>query len=375
MHKNLTVVFILTLLTTACSNAPADKLSEKKKELATLQADAKSLNDKITKLQAEIDKMDTTARKEENREVLTMPVSMEIFRTYIEVQGRVDADENVSLSTQVPGMITKINVNVGQAVSKGQVLAETDASAVYQQMSDLQTNLDLARIMYKKQENLWKQKVGTEMQYLQAKANMESLEKKMGTMQEQVRMGKIISPISGTVDAVNIKVGQQVMPGMGVINVVNFTNLKVKADVAESYSSRVKNGNQVLILFPDTKDSFTGKVNYASRAINPLTRTFTVEVLLGNNTKYQPNMVAKLRINDYQSPKPQVVIPVKYIQRGTREVYVLVAENGKAVKKLVTISREYNGQAEISSGLNEGDQLITEGYDLANDGDNIVVKK
>jgi len=374
MFKNLFITIISAILLTACS-ANNDKLAKKKKELETLKADAKSINEKISKLEAEIALIDTSKKAEEEHEVAALAVTAQTFKTYIEVQGRIDADENVSLSTQMPGMITKINVKVGQEVSKGQVLAETDASTINQQISDLQTNLDLARIMYKKQENLWKQKVGTEMQYLQSKTSMESLEKKMGTFKEQVRMSKIISPINGTVDAVNIKIGQQVAPGMSAINVVNFSNLKVKADVAESYSARVKNGNEVQILFPDTKDSIVGKVNYASRAINALTRTFGVEVLLGNNKNYHPNMVAKLKINDYQSAKPQIVVPVKFIQKGTSEIFVLIAENGIAVKKVVTISREYNGMAEIASGLKEGDLLITEGYDLVNDGDKIIVKK
>jgi membrane fusion protein (multidrug efflux system) len=375
MSKHLIIAVFSVLLLAACGSKGNDNLSKKKKELESLKAEAKTINDKITKLEEEIDKLDTSANKDENLEVVVTPVSLQTFKTYIEVQGRVDADENVSLSSQMPGTVTKINVQVGQQVSKGQVLAETDASAIYQQISDLQTNLDLASIVYKKQENLWKQKVGTEMQYLQAKSSKESLEKKMGTLNEQVRMSKIISPINGTVDAVNIKLAQQVAPGMNAITVVNFSNLKIKADVAETYSPRVKNGNEVLILFPDLGDSISGKVHYASRAINPLTRTFGVEVLLGNTKNYQPNMVAKLRINDYQSGKPQIVVPVKFIQKGTSESFVLVAENGKAVKKVITVSREYNGMAEIADGLKEGDQIITEGYDLVNDGDTIIVKK
>ena len=277
-----------------------------------------------------------------------MALTPQIFKTYIEVQGRIDADENVALSTEVPGTVTKINVKVGDEVTKGQVLAETDARATQQQIQDMQTNLDLAKQVYDRQKNLWDQKIGTEIQYLQAKT---------------------------TVDGVNIKVGQSVMPGLSAINVINFSNLKVKADVAESYATRVKTGNEVEVLFPDAKDSITSKVSYASRAISSLSRTFNVEVMLDNTKEYHPNMVAKLRINDYQSPAPEVVVPVKYIQRGTTENYVLVAQNGKAVKKVIKTNREYNGLIEIASGLNAGDLLITAGYDMLNDGDAITVKK
>jgi len=365
----------LTVLVVACSAPGGDKvLDQKKAELEKIKKEKDGLDAKIAKLEEEIAKLDTTVHPKV-MDVVAEALKPLPFKTYIEVQGRVDADENVSLSSQMPGVVTRINVKVGDEVSKGQVLAETDAAAIQQQISDLQTNLDLAKQVYTKQENLWNQKIGTEIQYLQAKANKESLEKKMGALQEQLRMSKIISPINGTVDAVNIKLAQSVAPGMAAINVVNFSNLKVKADVAETYSDRVKTGNEVQVIFPDIKDSITAKVNYAARAINLLTRTFGVEVILDNKKQYHPNMVAKLKINDYTSAKPQIIVPVKFIQRGTNDSFVLVAENGKAVKKEITISHEYNGLAEISKGLNEGDLLITEGYDLINEGDAINVKK
>ncbi len=371
--KTLFSIIISALLLTACGNS--DQLTTKKKELETLKADAKTIADKIKTLEALIAKLDTNVKKEKTSEVSTMALTSSIFKTYIEIQGRVDADENVSLAPQMPGMITRINVKVGDEVSKGSVLAETDASATLQQISDLQTNLELAKQVFQKQQNLWNQKIGTEVQYLQSKATKESLEKKMVLLQEQVRMTKIISPISGTVDAVNIKLGQQVAPGMSAINVVNFAHLKVKADVAETYSTRVKTGNEVLIYFPDINDSVQSKVNYASRAINVLTRTFGVEILLANNKNYHPNMVAKIKINDYQSAKPELILPIKYIQKGATENYVLILENGIAVKKIVSINREYNGYAQITEGLKEGDMIITEGYDIINEGDKIIAKK
>ncbi len=370
--KTLLSITIAALLLSSCSQTP---LEVKKQELAKLKTEAKSLQSKISALEQEIAKLDTSNKDEENIEVTTVTMDVQFFKTYIDVQGRVDADENVSLSTQIPGIITRIYVKPGDEVSKGQVLAETDANATLQQISDMETNLDLAKQVYQKQMNLWKQNIGTEMQYLQAKTNKESLEKKIATMYEQVRMSKIISPISGTIDAVNIKIAQMVAPGMAAINVVNFSNLKVKAELAESYSSRVKTGNEVKVYFPDINDSIIGKINYASRAINALSRTFTVEIILPNANKYHPNMVAKLKINDYTSPKAQIIVPVKFIQKGVNESYVMLYENGIAVKKPITISKEYNGLAEIAEGLKVGDLLIVEGYDNLNEGDKIVLKK
>jgi RND family efflux transporter MFP subunit len=367
MKNKLLYISIATLIM-ACGG------SDKKAELEKLKKQKSELETKITSMEEELAKSDTT-KKEKSTEVVAMALTPQIFKTYIEIQGRIDADENVALSTEMPGTVTKINVKVGDEVTKGQVLAETDARALQQQMQDLQTNLDLAKQVYDRQKNLWDQKIGTEIQYLQSKTTKESLENKMGSLQEQIRMSKIISPISGTVDGVNIKVGQSVMPGLNSITVINFSNLKVKADVAESYANRVKTGNEVQVLFPDTKDSINSKVSYASRAISSLSRTFNVEVNLDNTKEYHPNMVAKLRINDFQSTSPEIVVPVKYIQRGTTDNYVLIAQDGKAIKKIIKTNREYNGLIEVVDGLKAGDMLITAGYDVLNDGDAITVKK
>lgn len=370
--KNSLLILTLTIFFAACGGKTGG--SDKKAELEALKKEKSTLDSKIAKLEEEIAKTDTT-HKEKATEVIITPVVSQIFKSYIEVQGRVDADENVSLTTEIPGTVTKINVKVGDHVTRGQVLAETDIRPTLQQLAVLQASLALVNQMYDKQKALWDQKIGTEVQYLQMKTAKEALESSIGATNEQIRMSKIISPIDGTVDLVNLKVGQATAPGMGVINVVNFSNMKVKADVAESYASRVKNGNEVLVLFPDMKDSVVSTIHYASRGINALTRTFAVEVLLDNKKEYHPNTVAKLKINDYRSANPEIVVPVKYIQKGENGSYVMVEEKGKAVKKAVELGREYSGNAEVLSGLKEGDHVITEGYDLVNEGSSVKAVK
>lgn len=370
MSKNLILMLALAIFMFACGGEGSDK----KTELEKLKKEKAALDSKIGALEEEIALTDTT-KAEKLTDVVVMPLVPVTFKSYIEVQGRVDAEESVSLTTEMPGTVTKINVNVGDRVTKGQVLAETDTRASQQQLADLQTNLELAKQVYEKQKNLWEQKIGTEIQFLQSKNTKESLELKIAAMQDQLRMGKIISPFDGTVDLVNLKIGQAVAPGHGVIDVVNFSNLKVKADVAETYASRVKNNNEVLVLFPDMNDTVVSKIHYASRGINALTRTFAVEVLLNGKKEFHPNTVAKLKINDYQSPKPVIAVPVKYIQKTSDASFVMVSERGTVVQKTVTIGREYNGMAEILTGLKEGDLMITLGYDLVNDGAKINVKK
>lgn len=365
----LNAILLLTIVLVSCS------ATDPKAELEKLKNQRSELDLKIAALEEELSKTDSTLSEIKATEVAVSPVQTRIFKTYIEVQAHVDADQNVFLSSGMPGTVTKINVKAGDKVAQGQVLAETDSRIIQQQLSDLQTNYELVKQVYEKQDELWKQKIGTEIQFLQAKNNKESLEKKIATLEEQLRMTKIVSPIEGTVDGVNIKIGQTVAPGMNAITVVNFSNLKVKADVAESYASRIKTGDEVLIYFPDKNDSIVSKINYASRTINLLNRTFAVEAMLNTSDELHPNMVAKMKINDYNSPKPCVVLPVKYIQKSSTGNYVLVAVNGKAVKKPIAIGKEYSGQAEILSGLNEGEQLIVKGYDLIIDGDNITVQK
>jgi RND family efflux transporter MFP subunit len=201
------------------------------------------------------------------------------------------------------------------------------------------------------------------------------MEKKMAAAKEQLRMSKIISPIDGTVDAVDIKLGQLVAPGMPAIRVINFSNLKVKAEVAENYASKIHKGSPVIIHFPDTEDSLVSTVSFVSRAINNSTRSFTVEVMLNGKKEYHPNMVAKLSINDYQSAQPIITIPVRVVQKNENsDFYVYVKNNGKALKQLISLGKEYNGKAEVKKGLKEGDAIVTAGYDLINEGDPIEVK-
>lgn len=368
--KKVVLLMAITALIASCSQP------DKKAQLEALRTQHEELTKQIETLEAEIKKdMGDSAEVKLNLvEVLT--VTPEIFSTYIDVQGKVDADENVALSSEMPGTVTKINVKVGDEVSKGQVLAETDSRAIQQSISDLQTNMDLVNQLYEKQKNLWEQKIGTEVQFLQAKTNKESLEKKMATLQEQLRMSKIISPIDGTVDAVDIKVGNAIAPGIPAIRVINFANLKVKAELAESYAGRVKKNDIAKIYFPDLNDSVESKVNYASRAINPMSRTFTAEVILDNKKEYHPNMVTRLKINDYVSSQPVVVIPVRVIQNSsTGERYVYIVKEDKAVKSVIKTGREYNGKVEVKEGLVAGDLLVTLGFENVNEGDKVVYNK
>ncbi len=368
IKKFIIPVITASLFLSSCGGPKTESLSDLKSQQAELKTQLSVISSKISKLEGDSAKKFVL--------VEANVITPTFFKTYINVQGRVDAEESVSLSSEMPGTITKINVKVGDEVSKGQVLAETDARALLQSISDLQTNTELVNQMYEKQKALWDQRIGTEVQFLQAKTQKESMQKKMGALQEQVRMTKIVSPINGTIDAIDIKLGQLTAPGMPAIRVINFSNLKIKADLAESYAAKVHKGDEVIVRFPDSNDTLTARINYSSRVISAMNRTFGVEILLSNKKEYHPNQIAILSINDYKSKNPVLTIPLNYIQKDLKGThFVLIANGNKAEKRNITLGKEYNGVAEILEGLTETDLLITSGYDGLNDGDGIEIKK
>lgn len=367
MKTNSLLILTITLLLMACGGKEEQSLTELKASEAELKTQLAEISSKIAKLEGD------SAGKFVLVEA--SPLVPTIFKTYINIQGHVDADENVVLSTEMPGTISKINVKVGDLVSQGQVLAETDTRALQQSISDLKINLELLTQVYEKQKALWEQKVGTEMQYLQAKANKESTEKKLEALQEQIRMSKIISPIDGNIDAIDIKLGQLTAPGMPAIRVINFSNLKVKADLAESFVSKVHKGNEVMVKFPDSNDSLISTINFSARSISPMNRTFAVEILLKDRKDFYPNQIAILSINDYKSEKPVLVLPLKFVQKDLKgQTYILLAEGNKVSKRFVKLSKEYKGFAEVSEGLTDKDLVITVGYEDLNEGDIIKMK-
>jgi len=311
-----------------------------------------------------------SSKNEKIKMVEVMPVAPTLFNSYIDIQGRVDADENVAVNAEMAGTVSKINVHLGDEVAIGQVLAELDAKVIQQGIVELQTALDLATTMYNKQKNLWDEKIGTEVQYLSAKNQKESLEKKMATLQQQLEMTKIKSPIKGIVDAIDIKLGQATMPGLSAIRIVNMCSLKVKGEVAESYMAKVKKGNDVEIIYPDMQDSMRAKISYAAKMISPLNRTFTITIDLDCVKDLHPNMIAILKIVDYSNPKA-FVVPVNAIQKAEEGDFVFIAQNNKAKKVRVKTGRIYRGNAEIIDGLKEGDRFISKGYQELNEGEDV----
>jgi len=251
-------------------------------------------------------------------------------------------------------------------------MVQLDNSVLRQNIAQAQAQADLAATVYQRQKNLWDQKIGTEVQFLQAKTNMESARKQVSALREQASMYTIKSPINGTVDQMDLKLGQVAQPGLTGIRIVNADNLKVKADVPESYGAKVSAGDKVKVIIPDMQDTINARVSFAAKVIDPNSRSFSVEVRLPSSGKLRPNMTALLNIVDYQK-SDALVVPVNAIQKSENGDYVFVANNGAAKKVVIKSGATYGGKTEIVSGLSKGDQVITAGAADLEDGDKIKI--
>ncbi len=375
--KNITIILATVVLAgflAACGGS--NSADAKKAQLEKLKTQLAEITAQIATLQDEILTMGDSLNKEEDRSkvIALTPVAKQNFVHAIDVQGRVDGDENITYSAKVPSVVTKINIKVGQRVSKGQILAELDTKVSKAQLEGLKKQYEMANTVYEKRKELWDQKVGSEIEYLQAKNNKESLEKQMETAKEGLDMYYIKSDFSGTVDKVSIKVGQNVAPGMACVTVINPDALKIKADLSEAYSNLVKTGNAVSITFPDIHKTIKAAVSYSSKTIDPMTRTFNVEINLPSDNDLHPNMIAEVKIIDYNQPNA-IVVPINAIQQidGKEIVFIAVKEGNKLIARKITVTagKQYNGLSEILTGLNEGDNVISIGFQDLTDGQSV----
>jgi membrane fusion protein, multidrug efflux system len=374
MKSNILIITAIATILASCS-AKKEGLEGKKEELAALKAGRLESEKKIKELEIEIAKLDPKKTKK-TTEAKVKPVSIdtltaETFKHYVELQGTVDAKNNVMVTPKTGGAIVAMYVREGDAVKAGSVIGKIDNSILTESVEELKTSLSLANTLYEKQKNLWDQKIGTELQFLQAKNNKEGLERRLATLNTQIAQTNIVSPMSGVVDQVNIKVGETASPGVGVVRIVNLSNLKVSAKVSDVYAASVKKGDEVIVKFPDLKKEYKARVTFVSTTVDPLSRTFTIEANLPSDRNIKPNMMAQVQINDATS-KNALAIDQNYVQSTEKGnvVYVAVTEGNKKVAKAkeVKTGLSYNGKVEILSGLSAGDALITLGYQEVSDG-------
>ncbi len=372
MKRSLNILSLALLVSiTACHKGEENN---KEAQLEKLKKEQAELETKIATLEGEM----KIAGKGNELEQKAVPVNIitvkpEPFKHYLEVQGKVDFEQNIMVSAKVPGVLTSLRVKRGDRVSKGQIMATIDASVLDLSIAELKSSVDLARTVYQKQKNLWDQKIGTEIQFLTAKNNKESLENKLATLQQQRDQYNIKAPISGTVDEVLPKSGEAVAPGVGIIRVVNPSGTKIVADVSEAYASKIRKGDEAVVFFPDMNKEVAATVRVVGTAINASSRAFTIELGLKDtkNINLNPNMIAVVKINDYSS-QSATVVPVNLIQKDEKSSFVyVVEEKGKqpvAVRRPVTTGQSYKDKIEVISGLNPNDKVVSTGYQDLNEG-------
>lgn len=366
---------------TVLATKDVEKIRAKKAELDAKQ---KALGDQIKRLNDTIAKLDPS----EKIPLITTFIAKEgVFNHYLELQGNVKTKQNVLIYPEVAGLLEKVYVREGQKVSKGQVLAKVDDAGAMEQLAQLKVNAELAKTTYERQKRLWDQKIGSEIQFLQAKTNYESLTNQVAQVNKQLAKFNITAPFSGVIDDILKDEGTVVAPGQGaeIFRIVNLQNMYIETDVPESYVKNITNGKKVEVEFPILGTSVTSKIRQTGNFINPANRTFKIEVAVPNKKgNVKPNLTAKLKINDYTNPKA-ILIPQSIVsENGKGEQYVYVIKDVKKVKErmqgkplqaIIKTGKTQGDFIEVLSGINEGDEIVDEGARSVKEGQAVNIKE
>lgn len=364
MKKGLILTITLVTFLASCK-----KSVDKKTELADLKSQKTEIEAKIKILETELGKSSLDTKEPERVvSVAVTPILAQNFKHFVEVQGIVESENIVQVTPQMGGAITGIFAQEGQIVKKGQLLATIDNQVARESIAEINTQLSTAKIIFEKQKALWDQKIGTEVQFIQAQANVEMLERRINTMQTQLGMSKVYAPISGTIEIVRQKQGEMGMPGSPMMQIVNLANLKATGKVPDIYLSSVRKGQSITITLPDLKKEINGRLSNVNALVDPVSRTFGVESKIPNvGNQLKPNQIAIIKINDLAKAN-SIVIDQNLIQKTELGDIVYVSVNKKAQARKVKTGINYNGQIEIIEGLAVGDELITNGYQELVDG-------
>lgn len=339
----------------------------------------KELQARKAAIQADLAKIDaalaTLNVKKEEALVSVMSLKDTVFNHYLDIQGSVETKENILIQPEIPGTLIALNVKAGQHVSKGQILARVDDGGSSQQVASLETQYQLAKTTYERQKNLWNQKIGSEIQYLQAQTQMLSLQRSVAQAKAMLAKTVIRAPFSGTIDEVFVEQGQVVSANpQGLMRIVNLNNMYVSTSVPESYIGKLKVGTQVDVFLTSLNKNYKGKVRQVGNFINPNNRSFGIEVSIPNpENLLRPNQVAKLKVIDYTA-KNAIVVPTNVIQEdgeGNKFVFVAINSNGKtatAKKVLVSTGKSSDNVTEILTGLSANDIIVTEGVNSISEG-------
>jgi len=384
--KNIFSLLIIALLLTSCGGnknetvddvVASNNLEQIRKKKSELDATQQELTSQLKQLEAKIKELDP---QEKIPLITTFAIKEEVFNHYVELQGNVNTKQNLLIYPEYSGILKRVYVKEGQKVNKGQLLAIIDDGGLKQQVAQLQIQVSLAKTTFERQQRLWNQKIGSEIQYLQAKSNYEAQQKAVIQLQSQLAKTNVRAPFSGTIDDIITDQGSVVSPGQSqLFRIVNLKNMYIEADVPERYISNVTVGKDVEVNFPILGKTMDAKVRQAGDFINPANRTFKVEVAVPNKDKsIKPNLTAKLKINDYTNVKA-ILIPQSIISEnaeGQQYVYTITDKNenkAKAQRVIIETGKTQGDYIEVLSGLQHGNEIIYEGARSVKDGQEVKI--
>lgn len=349
----------------SCSTNGGDDLESKKALLSEKKAELQALEQEINLLSKEIKDLEPV-RKKPATPVEVLEINPKDFTRFVEVQGRVEADDFVNVSSEIGGRITSLLVEEGDYVRKGQLLATTDLETVEKQIAEIETQLELANTVYERQKSLWDQNIGSEIQYLEAKTRMEGLEKSLETLESQISKKNIYAPIGGYVDREFLQEGETASPGMPIIQILNTAEIKVTADIQENFLSAIEKGDSVTVRFPALNLNIDETVTQLGRTIDLNNRTFEIQIKTSSRSgQLKPNLLAVIRFKDFQA-EDIISVPLDAIHEevnGNKFVYIVNEESGRftAKKSYVELGESNVNEVIIASGVRNGDRLITKG--------------
>ena len=370
MKNNILIIAVVVSTLFGCQSGT--DLKAKKAELAEAKAALSEIQEKISNLEKEIATLDTTTIVQNSVLISSEKVELVPFVHKISVRGSAASRKNVMISAETMGRIESIRVREGQSVSKGQVLLTLDADIVRNNIAELKTSLELATTVFEKQERLWKSNIGTEIQYLEAKNNKESLERKLATTNSQLSQSIVKAPFNGRVDDLPAKLGEMAQPGLPLVRMVSPESMYVEADISERFLGAFKTGDSVSLHFPIQNKTCASKIAAVGEVINPENRTFKIEAALTKTDfRVKPNQVVVLKLTDYQVPKA-ILVPSEVIltDASGKFLYVVSKEDDVMIAKRRSIEagKTQNGQTEVIKGLTENDMIVLDGYRDLNDG-------
>ncbi len=385
--KNLYILIILSILLASCNDGnkksiesiiATNDLKEIRSKKAEIILEQHKVKEQLKQLDAAISKLDVVKKMPL---ITTFKVEKEVFNHYLEIQGSVKTKNLLVLYPEYSGILSNVYVKEGQRVKKGQVLAKIDDGGLSQQLAQMQIQFELSKTTFERQERLWNQKIGSEMQYLQAKSNYEAQSKAIDQLQQQIKKTYVKAPFSGTIDDVITEQGSVVMPGQTqLMRIVNLDNMYIVSEVPEKYITNITKDKSVEVEFPILNKKIDSKIRQVGHYINPDNRTFRIEISIPNKEKnIKPNLTAKLKINDYTSENA-LLIPQSIISEnasGQQYIYVInnKNENNEAIAEKIVIEtgRTQGDVIEILKGLENGDEIIQEGARSVNDGQTVKI--